>query len=81
MIKVYNTKEVADILKVKPLTIRQYILDKKLKAKPLGRTYVITEDELTNEDSESESNVVIVSNRSNSSYYDPEVRKILNCYL
>ena len=42
MIKVYNTKEVADILKVKPLTIRQYILDKK----PLGRTYVITEDEL-----------------------------------
>ena len=39
------------------------------------------EDELTNEDSESESNVVIVSNRSNSSYYDPEVRKILNCYL
>lgn len=46
MIKVYNTKEVADILKVKPLTIRQYILEKKLKAKPLGRTYVITEDEL-----------------------------------
>ena len=39
------------------------------------------EDELTNEDSESESNVVIVSNRSNSSYYDPEVRKVLNCYL
>lgn len=46
MIKVYNTKEVADILKVKPLTVRQYIMDKKLKAKPLGRTYVITEDEL-----------------------------------
>lgn len=46
MIKVYNTKEVANILKVKPLTIRQYILEKKLKAKPFGRTYVITEDEL-----------------------------------
>ena len=46
MINIYNTKEVADILKVKPLTVRQYILDKKLKAKPLGRTYVITEDEL-----------------------------------
>lgn len=46
MIKVYNTKEVADILKVKPLTVRQYIMDKKLKAKSLGRTYVITEDEL-----------------------------------
>ena len=46
MIKVYNTKEVADILKVKPLTVRQYIMDKKLKAKSLGRNYVITEDEL-----------------------------------
>ena len=46
MIKVYNTKEVADILKVKPLTVRQYIMDKKLKAKPLGRTYVITEENL-----------------------------------
>lgn len=39
------------------------------------------EDEVTNEDSDSGSNVVIVSNRSNSSYYDPEIRKILNCYL
>lgn len=48
MIRVYNTKEVADILKVKPLTIRQYILNNKLKAKPLGRTYIITETDLLN---------------------------------
>lgn len=46
MIKIYNTKEVAEILKVQPYTIRQYILRNKLKAKFIGRTYVITEDNL-----------------------------------
>jgi hypothetical protein len=28
----YNTLEVAKLLKVRPITVRQYILDKKLKA-------------------------------------------------
>ena len=46
MIKFYTTKEVAELLKVKPLTIRQYILDKKLKASYCGRTYIITETDL-----------------------------------
>lgn len=46
MIKVYTTKEVADILDVKPLTIRQYINNKQLRAKTFGRTYVITEEDL-----------------------------------
>ena len=40
-------------------------------------------DEITDEDSsiESECEVVIVSNRANSSYYDPKVRQIINRYL
>lgn len=46
MIKFYNTKEVAELLKVKPLTIRQYIMNKKLIAQPFGRTYIITEENL-----------------------------------
>lgn len=46
MIKLYNTKEVAELLKVKPLTIRQYIMNKKLIAEPFGRTYIITEENL-----------------------------------
>lgn len=46
MIKVYTTKEVAEILDVKPLTIRQYINNKQLRAKTFGRTYVITEKDL-----------------------------------
>ncbi len=46
MIKVYNTKEVAEILQVKPSTVLQYINNKELVAKSFGRTYVITEDNL-----------------------------------
>ena len=39
--------------------------------------------EVTYEDSsvESECDVIIVSNRSNSSYYDPKIRKIIKRYL
>lgn len=48
MFKIYNTREVANMLNVKPLTIRQYILEKKLKAQPFGRTYLITEEDLKN---------------------------------
>lgn len=46
MIQVYNTKQVAELLKVQPLTIRHYIMKGKLKANFIGRTYVITEDNL-----------------------------------
>lgn len=46
MNKVYNTAEVANILKVKPLTVRQYILDKRLRASQIGRSYIITEESL-----------------------------------
>lgn len=40
-------------------------------------------DEVTDKDSsfESECDVIIVSNRSNSSYYDPKIRKIIKRYL
>lgn len=46
MNKVYNTAEVASILKVKPITVRQYILDKRLRASQIGRAYIITEESL-----------------------------------
>lgn len=46
MQKVYNTKEVATILKVQPLTVRQYILAKQLKASYIGRQYLVCEQDL-----------------------------------
>jgi len=46
MVKVYTTKQVAELLGVKPSTILQYIGNKELEAKSFGRTYLITEDKL-----------------------------------
>lgn len=48
MEKIYTTSEVAELLRVKPLTIRHYILDKKLNANLIGRKYIITEQSLNN---------------------------------
>lgn len=41
--KLYSTKEVADLFKVTPLTVRGWIQDNKLKAKKIGRAYYIKE--------------------------------------
>ena len=46
MEKIYTTSEVAELLRVKPLTIRHYILDKRLNANLIGRKYIITEQSL-----------------------------------
>jgi excisionase family DNA binding protein len=40
--EVLRVDEVAKKLNVTPRVVRQYILDKKLKAKKIGRSYVIT---------------------------------------
>ncbi len=48
MEKIYTTSEVAELFRVKPLTIRHYILDKKLNANLIGRKYIITEQSLNN---------------------------------
>lgn len=42
----YSTQEVAKILKVKPFTVRQYILNRELEASVIGRGYVVTEESL-----------------------------------
>ncbi len=41
-----NTKEAAKILSVSPVRVRQLIQDEKLKAKRIGRDYVIEEKDL-----------------------------------
>ena len=45
-IKTYKVKEAAEILKVSPRTIQQYIMDKKIPAQKIGGKWHITEDNL-----------------------------------
>ena len=46
MTNIYKVKEVADILKVTPHTVRNYISDHKLKAIYMGKGFMIREDDL-----------------------------------
>lgn len=46
MTNIYKVKEVADILKVTPHTVRSYISDHKLKAIYMGKGFMIREDDL-----------------------------------
>ncbi|MDD1728636.1 MAG: helix-turn-helix domain-containing protein [Methanospirillum sp.] len=43
----YTTEEVAEILKLKPATVRGLIRDKRLIAIKIGTEYRITEEDLT----------------------------------
>lgn len=45
--KVYTSEEVAEMLKVKPITIRRYILANKLDAFKVGKNWRIYHSELT----------------------------------
>ena len=47
MSKMYTCDEVAERYKVKVITVRDWILQKKLNAIKLGREYRISEDDLT----------------------------------
>jgi excisionase family DNA binding protein len=42
----YKVKEVAEILKVKPITIRRWCKSGILRAKKIGKSWYIPEDEL-----------------------------------
>ncbi len=42
--KVYNLKEVVELLGLNIQTVRQYIKDGKLKASKVGTHYIVTED-------------------------------------
>jgi len=46
IINLYKVKEVAEILKVKPITIRRWCKSGMLKAKKIGKSWYIPEDEL-----------------------------------
>lgn len=46
MIQLYTCPEVAEICKVQPETVRQWIKDKKLPASKPGREYLIDEEDL-----------------------------------
>ena len=43
----HNVDKAADILNLTPRTIRQFIADKKLRAKKIGREWYILEETLT----------------------------------
>lgn len=43
----YNVEKAAEILHLTPRTIRQFIADKKLRAKKIGREWYILEETLT----------------------------------
>lgn len=45
-IRLYDIKEVAEYLKLSTRTVQQYIKDGKLKAKKIGKKWIITEDTL-----------------------------------
>ena len=45
-IKIYSLPEVADILKVSIVTLRDWIKKGKLKAKKIGKAYKVTNEEL-----------------------------------
>ena len=42
----YTTQQVADILQLKPKTIREYIKQGKIRAYKIGRSWRITEEDL-----------------------------------
>jgi len=42
----YKVQEVAEILKVKPITIRRWCKSGTLKAKKIGKSWYVPEDEL-----------------------------------
>ena len=46
MAKLLTVKEVADILRFKPLRIREFIENKELPAVQIGRSWRIEEDDL-----------------------------------
>lgn len=45
-VKLYNVKEVAELLGVTPETARNYIKDGKLNAKKIGVRYYVSEERL-----------------------------------
>lgn len=45
-LKVYNVKEVAELLKVTERYVRKIIKDGDLEAKKVARKYIITEEQL-----------------------------------
>jgi len=45
-IKLYDVQEVAQMLNLTPTTVRKLIKEDKLKAKKIGRPYMIAEDAL-----------------------------------
>lgn len=45
-VKLYTVKEVAEHLGVSPRSTQQYVLDKKMKAVKIGRSWFISEDNL-----------------------------------
>lgn len=44
--KVYNLKELAELLKMNIRTLQKYVREGKLKASKVGTHYIITEDNL-----------------------------------
>ena len=44
--KAYNVQEVAEILKLTPVTVRTYIRQGKIKAQKVGTRYHVTESNL-----------------------------------
>lgn len=44
--KLHTTDEAAEILRVKPSTIRKWINEKKLRAKKFGHSWIISETEI-----------------------------------
>ena len=47
-IKVYNLKEISELLKVSQRTLLDYIKDKKLKATKIGGKWIVSHANLTN---------------------------------
>lgn len=45
-LKVYELKEVCDLLKINLQVLRRYIKDGEIKASKIGRKYIITEESL-----------------------------------
>ena len=45
-LKVYELKEVCDLLKINLQVLRRYIKDSEIKASKIGRKYIITEESL-----------------------------------
>lgn len=46
MIKTLNVKEVADVLRLNPVTVRKMITDGEIGASKLGKSFVVIENDL-----------------------------------